>query len=39
MMESWQAVVGYEGIYEVSDSGRIRCVLESSNTTVGWDWN
>jgi hypothetical protein len=28
VMESWQAVVGYEGIYEVSDSGRIRCVLE-----------
>ena len=24
MMETWKAIVGYEGIYEVSDLGRVR---------------
>jgi hypothetical protein len=32
MQEVWQPVVGYEGLYEVSDLGRVRSV-------PGWKWN
>jgi hypothetical protein len=28
--ESWKPVVGYEGIYEVSDMGRVRRIVDSS---------
>ena len=33
--EEWRAVVGYEGIYEVSSSGRVKRVLAARGTAVG----
>jgi hypothetical protein len=33
MAETWKAVVGYEGLYEVSDAGRVRSLPR--NTTSG----
>lgn len=33
--EIWKPVVGYEGIYEVSDLGRIKRVLPARGTRVG----
>lgn len=38
MRETWKAVVGYEGLYEVSDMGRVRSldrVIESGNRWGG----
>ena len=32
-METWKAVVGYEGIYEVSDTGRLRTVRTGREKT------
>lgn len=32
--EIWKDVVGYEGIYEVSNAGRVRCLLKSSNGKI-----
>lgn len=32
MMETWRAVVGYEGIYEVSDIGRVKSLARE------WTW-
>jgi len=29
--ETWNPVVGYEGLYEVSDQGRVRAIFESWN--------
>ena len=29
--EIWKDVIGYEGIYDVSNLGRVRCLLKSSN--------
>ena len=33
--EAWKPVVGYEGIYEVSDCGRVRSSRSTTNTYVG----
>lgn len=33
--EEWRPVVGYEGIYEVSDHGRVRRVASKRGATVG----
>jgi len=34
-METWKPIVGYEGIYEVSDLGRIKRVQPSAHSYVG----
>jgi hypothetical protein len=34
-MENWKPVVGYEGIYEVSDQGRVKRIKPEYNTYVG----
>lgn len=34
-MENWKPVVGYEGIYEVSDQGRIKRVRPYNSTIAG----
>jgi len=34
-MENWKPVVGYEGIYEVSDQGQVRRIKPEKNTHVG----
>ncbi len=31
MTEQWRAIPGYEGRYEVSDMGRVKSVIKSSN--------
>ena len=36
MTEGWLPVVGFEGIYEVSDHGRVRCVLERGGRAAGY---
>lgn len=36
MSESWRPVVGYEGIYEVSDHGRVRRVLAGQGARPGY---
>ena len=36
MTEGWLPVVGFEGIYEVSDHGRIRCVLARYGRAAGY---
>lgn len=33
--EKWRPVVGFEGVYEISSSGRVRRVLRSSGTQAG----
>ncbi len=33
--EDWRSIVGFEGVYEVSISGRVRRVLQSSGTQAG----
>ena len=33
--EQWKPVVGYEGLYEVSDRGRVKRVAPGSRTHVG----
>jgi hypothetical protein len=33
--ETWRPVVGHEGLYEVSDQGRVRRIAPSKGTTVG----
>lgn len=33
--EEWRAVVGYEGLYEVSDQGRVRSIPRVQLTTTG----
>lgn len=35
MTETWKAVVGYEGIYEVSDFGRVRRIARGCHTRPG----
>lgn len=35
MVEEWRAVVGYEGLYEVSNTGKIRSVTHMIH--VNWD--
>lgn len=30
-METWKAIVGYEGLYEVSDLGNVRSLVQRSN--------
>lgn len=38
-MEQWKPVLGYEGLYEVSDHGRVRsvaCVVRSSSRNGGY---
>lgn len=34
-IEEWRAVVGYEGVYEVSDHGRVRRTAKGKGTRVG----
>lgn len=34
MVEEWRAVVGYEGLYEVSNTGKIRSVTHMIH--VNW---
>ena len=41
LLEQWRTVVGYEGLYEVSNCGNIKnvrtgCILIQSNTTTGY---
>jgi predicted DNA-binding protein (UPF0251 family) len=33
--ETWRAAVGFEGVYEISSSGRVRRVLQKSGTQAG----
>lgn len=35
IMETWKAVVRYEGIYKVSDQGRVRRIKAANGATVG----
>jgi hypothetical protein len=35
MSEVWKAVVGYEGVYEVSNLGRVKRILPASHTRAG----
>lgn len=35
MEEEWRAVVGYEGVYEVSSAGRVRRMTTITNTKAG----
>lgn len=35
MTEEWKEIPGYEGLYEVSDQGRIRSVRKTTNTYPG----
>lgn len=35
MSEQWKAIPGYEGVYEVSDQGRVRSVRRATNTYPG----
>lgn len=37
-MELWKDVVGYEGYYQVSDHGRIRCVERVQRSYGGRSW-
>lgn len=34
-MEHWKSILGYEGIYEVSDQGRVRSARKKQRTFVG----
>lgn len=34
-LEVWEAVIGWEGYYEVSDMGRVRSLLHKSNNKTG----
>lgn len=34
-MEAWKPVVGYEGLYEVSDQGRVKRVKTTTSTRAG----
>lgn len=36
MKERWKAVVGFEGLYEVSDRGRVRSLDRSIRVTASW---
>ncbi len=38
MSERWLPVVGYEGLYEVSDLGNVRAVARMAPTTWGLRW-
>src|SRR5688572_4688564 len=35
MMEDWRDVVGWEGIYQVSDQGRVRRIKQGPGTKTG----
>jgi hypothetical protein len=35
MMEIWKPVVGFEGVYEVSDQGRVRSLTRTISDTIG----
>lgn len=37
-MEQWKQVVGYEGLYEVSDNGRIRSIDRAIKRCDGVEW-
>ena len=36
--EAWRPVVGWEGLYEVSDLGRVRSLDRSFTRTNGWEY-
>lgn len=39
MEEEWRDVAGYEGWYQVSDEGRVRCLKRKNfNTAGGYLW-
>jgi hypothetical protein len=38
-MEIWRSVVGYEGIYQVSTSGRVKRIGKYRNQVTEWDSN
>jgi len=33
--ENWKDIAGYEGLYQVSDFGRVRCLSKRKNRTIG----
>ena len=38
-MEIWKDVVGYEGIYQVSDKGRVKRIGKYRNQITEWESN